>query len=145
MTQPATLSKVLYTAVATAVAGREGRARTDDGKVDLALALPPGLGGNGAGTNPEQLFAMGYSACFGSAVAFVARQQGVKVEPIEITAQVSIGPVEGGQGFGLKVKLSASLPGISREQADGLLHAAHAICPYSNATRGNIEVTLELV
>ncbi len=145
MTTPATLSKVLYTAVATATSGREGRAKTDDGKLDVALAPPPGLGGNGNGTNPEQLFAAGYSACFGSAVAHVAKQKQLKTGAVAITAQVSIGPLAEGVGFGLKVALSAAIPELSREDGLALLEAAHQVCPYSNATRGNIQVDINLV
>ena len=144
MTTPATLSKVLYTATATATAGREGRAKTDDGKLDVALAPPPSLGGNGNGTNPEQLFAAGYSACFGSAVMHVAREKKLKTGPVAITAQVSLGPAEGGPGFALKVALSAAIPELSREEGLALLEAAHQVCPYSNATRGNISVDLTL-
>jgi Ohr subfamily peroxiredoxin len=144
MSNPAVLSKVLYTAVATSTSGREGRSRTDDGQLDLALAMPPGLGGNGDGTNPEQLFAAGYSACFGSAVGFVAKQKQLKIGPVSITAQVSLGPVEGSGAFGLKVKLTGTVPDLPRPEAEALLAAAHQVCPYSNATRGNIEVTLEV-
>lgn len=144
MSKPAVLSKVLYTAVATSTSGREGRSRTDDGKLDLALALPPGLGGNGAGTNPEQLFAAGYSACFGSAVAFVAKQKQLETGTVTITAHVSLGPIEGASAFGLKVKLVGSVPELPRDEAEALLRAAHEVCPYSNATRGNIDVTLEV-
>lgn len=144
MTPTASLAKVLYTATATATAGREGRAKTDDGKLDLALALPPGLGGNGNGTNPEQLFAAGYAACFGSAVALVAKQKQLKPGAVAITAQVSIGPLAEGVGFGLKVALSASIPDLSREEGLALLEAAHQVCPYSNATRGNIQVDISL-
>ena len=140
---PALPEKVLYTAVATATAGREGRAKTDDGVLDVALALPKGLGGSGAaGTNPEQLFAAGYSACFGSAVLHVARVQKIVSGPVSITGKVSIGPV--GAGFGLAVELVASIPDLPREQATALLEAAHQVCPYSNATRGNIRVDIRL-
>ncbi len=135
-------SKILYTATATATSGREGRAKTDDGKLDVALAPPPSLGGNGNGTNPEQLFAAGYSACFGSAVAHVARQKQLKTGPVAITAKVSLGAV--GAGFGLQVELSAAIPELPRDEAQALLEAAHQVCPYSNATRGNIQVDLRL-
>jgi osmotically inducible protein OsmC len=144
MTTPAALSKVLYTAVATATAGRDGRAKSNDGKLDVAVSPPAELGGSGAGTNPEQLFAAGYSACFGSAVQHVARQQKLKTGNIAITAHVSLGPIEGGNRFGLKVELSAAMPDLSREEGLALLHAAHEVCPYSNATRGNIQVDLRL-
>lgn len=139
---PVVLEKRLYTAVATATAGREGRARSDDGLLDVALAPPRALGGNGAGTNPEQLFAAGYAACFGSALGHVARAKKITTGPVSITAQVTIGPV--GQGFGLAVELVASIPELPREQAEALLRAAHEVCPYSNATRGNIAVDVRL-
>jgi len=144
MTTPRALSKVLYTAVATATSGRDGRAKTSDGKLDVAVSPPPELGGAGAGTNPEQLFAAGYAACFGSAVQYVARQQKLMTGNIAITAHVSLGPVDGSIGFGLKVELSAAMPELSREEGLALLRAAHEVCPYSNATRGNIQVDLHL-
>lgn len=138
------LQKILYTAHATATGGREGRAKSDDGAVDLALAMPKGLGGSGAaGTNPEQLFAAGYAACFGSAVAHIARMKKITTGPVAIDASVSIGPVEGG-AFGLAVKLTARLPELGREEAQALVAAAHQVCPYSNATRGNIAVDVEV-
>ena len=140
---PTILEKRLYTATATATSGRDGRAATSDGRLDVALSPPRELGGSGApGTNPEQLFAAGYAACFGSALGHVARAQKVKTGPVSITANVTIGPV--GQGFGLAVELVASLPELPREQAEALLQAAHQVCPYSNATRGNIVVDLRL-
>ena len=140
MTQ--SLEKVLYTATATAVGGREGRITTDDGILDLSLVPPKGLGGQGGGTNPEQLFASGYAACFGSAVAHIARVQKIHTGPVGVTAKVSIGPV--GKSFGLAVELSVSLPELAREQAEALVKAAHEVCPYSNATRGNIDVKVAL-
>lgn len=139
---PAALEKTLYTAVATATSGRDGRAKTDDGKLDLELTPPRALGGSGTGTNPEQLFAAGYAACFGSAVSHIARMQKVTTGPVNITAHVSLGSV--GQGFGLAVQLVASLPELPREQAEALVRAAHEVCPYSNATRGNIVVDVRL-
>lgn len=118
--------------------------KTDDGKLDLAVALPPGLGGKGGtGTNPEQLFAAGYAACFGSALAFVAQKQRVSVGEVRIEAAVTIGTLASG-GFGLAVALTAHLPDLERAQAEALVAAAHEVCPYSNATRGNIEVTLKV-
>lgn len=142
MSEPKVLEKQLYTAVASATNGREGRAKTDDGTVDLPLALPKAMGGNGNGTNPEQLFAMGYSACFGSAFSHVARAQKIKTGPVTITARVTIGTA--GEAFGLAVELTAEAPELPREQAEALLQAAHQVCPYSNATRGNIVVDLRL-
>src|SRR3569833_777578 len=129
------LGQKLYTATATATTGRDGATKTDDGKHDVKLAVPKGLGGpGGAGTNPEQLFAAGYAACFGSALGHVARSQKINTGPVEITAQVSIGPA--GAGFGLQVALTAKLPDLPRDQAQKLLEAAHQVCPYSIASRG---------
>ncbi len=139
---PVILEKRLYTAVAAATNGRDGRVKSDDGNLDLAVAPPRAMGGSGAGTNPEQLFAAGYAACFGSALGVVARRQRIDVGAVQITAYVSIGPV--GAGYGLAVELVAEIPGVSREQGEALLHAAHQVCPYSNATRGNIVVELRL-
>lgn len=137
-----TLEKRLYTATATATGGRDGRAKSDDGVLDVALVPPKALGGSGAvGTNPEQLFAAGYAGCFGSAVSHVARAK-IKTGPVSITANVTIGQV--GQGFGLAVELVASIPELPRDQAEALLQAAHEVCPYSNATRGNIAVDIRL-
>jgi Ohr subfamily peroxiredoxin len=142
-TTPTILEKRLYTATATATAGRDGRVKSDDGQLDVALVPPRALGGNGApGTNPEQLFAGGYAACFGSALGHVARAQKITTGPVSITAQVTLGPV--GKAFGLAVELVASIPELPREQAEALLRAAHEVCPYSNATRGNIVVDLRL-
>jgi Ohr subfamily peroxiredoxin len=139
---PQSLEKVLYTATATASSGRDGRASTSDGRLDVALSLPSELGGSGAGTNPEQLFAAGYSACFGSAAAHVARQKKIKSGPISVTGKVSLGPV--GQAFGLAVELVVDIPELPREEAEALVRAAHEVCPYSNATRGNIQVEVRL-
>jgi Ohr subfamily peroxiredoxin len=137
------LGKKLYTATATATGGRDGTAKSDDGVLDVHLAVPKSLGGpGGTGTNPEQLFAAGYAACFGSAVGHVARMQKLDPGPIAITAKVDIGPA--GKGFGLQVELSASLPQLPRDQAEALIRAAHEVCPYSNATRGNIVVDVHL-
>jgi lipoyl-dependent peroxiredoxin len=131
----------LYTATATATGGREGRVRTEDGALDVTVTMPKGLGGSGAaGTNPEQLFAAGYAACFGSALALVARKMGVQTGPVQIAAKVSIGAK--GAGFGLAVALQGHLPELPREKAEALMKAAHEVCPYSNATRGNLEVSL---
>ncbi len=140
---PAILEKRVYTATATATSGREGRARTDDGLLDVPLAPPKAMGGSGAGTNPEQLFAAGYAACFGGAAAHVARVQKLVTGPISVTSQVTIGPV--GQAFGIAVVLEVAIPELPREQAEALVNEAHQVCPYSNATRGNIEVDVRLV
>ncbi|MER6014969.1 organic hydroperoxide resistance protein [Streptomyces bluensis] len=131
----------IYTAVATATHGREGRAVTSDGKIDLALSLPTELGGDGQGTNPEQLFAAGYAACFGSALGLIGRQAKVDVSEAAVTAEVGIG--KQGEGFALKVTLRVELPD-SVDEATGrkLVEQAHQVCPYSNATRGNIPVEL---
>jgi lipoyl-dependent peroxiredoxin len=135
---------VLYTAEALAVGdGRNGEVRSSDGVIDEQLAIPKEIGGPGGDkTNPEQLFAAGYAACFHGALQLVARQQSVKLGETSINAKVSLLPKDGG-GFQLAVALSAHLPGIEQGKADQLVVAAHEVCPYSNATRGNIEVALE--
>ncbi|MBC2906670.1 organic hydroperoxide resistance protein [Streptomyces cupreus] len=131
----------LYTAVATATHGREGRAISSDGKLDLQLAPPVELGGNGQGTNPEQLFAAGYAACFASALGLVGRQAKVDVADAAVTGEVGIG--KQGEGFGLKVTLRVELPDtVDESTGRKLVEQAHQVCPYSNATRGNIEVDL---
>ncbi|MFM9368473.1 Ohr family peroxiredoxin [Streptomyces sp. Da 82-17] len=131
----------IYTAVATAN-GREGRAVSSDGQVDLPLAFPPALGGNGQGTNPEQLFAAGFAACFASAMGAIGRQEKIDVKDASITAEVSIGKDTDG-GFGLAVVLRAELPDhLQGEAGRELLEKTHAYCPYSKATRGNIDVEL---
>ncbi len=138
--------QVLYTARATATGGRDGRAITDDQKLSVNLSTPKELGGaGGEGTNPEQLFAAGYSACFIGAMKFVAgaAKQALPADT-SVTGEVGIGP-NGQGGFGLKVSLSVSLPGLDRSVAEGIVAKAHEVCPYSNATRGNIEVDLKLV
>lgn len=133
---------VKYTAEATATGGRDGQARTSDGSLDVKLTTPKELGGGGGqGNNPEQLFAAGYAACFLGAMKFVASQGGPKVPPdTQVTARVGIGPRSEG-GFGLKVDLMVSLPGLDKGEAEQLIEKAHQVCPYSNATRGNVEVT----
>jgi len=139
------LEKVLYTAHATATGGRTGTAKSSDGALEVGLATPKELGGaGGPGTNPEQLFAAGYSACFLSALKFVAGKQKVAL-PAEssVTGTVGIGPIA--TGFGLKVELAISVPNAPREQVQQLVEAAHQVCPYSNATRGNIDVTLTVL
>jgi osmotically inducible protein OsmC len=135
--------KILYTAVATAT-GREGKASTSDGKLEVTLAAPTEMGGSGEGTNPEQLFATGYAACFASALGAVGRRQKVDTATASVTAEVGIGP-DGKGGFGLAVKLKVTIPDVDRETGEQLVAAAHQVCPYSNATRGNIDVDLELV
>ncbi len=133
---------ILYTAEALATGeGRNGHARTSDGRLDLNLARPAEMGGAGDGTNPEQLFAAGYAACFHSALQLVARQAKANITDSAVGARVGIGQLEGG-GFGLAVELEVSLPGVARAEAQELTEKAHQVCPYSNATRGNIEVTL---
>ncbi|MFI5863938.1 organic hydroperoxide resistance protein [Streptomyces sp. NPDC051546] len=130
----------IYTAVATAN-GREGRAVSSDGQIDLALAMPPALGGSGLGTNPEQLFAAGYAACFASALGLVGRQAKVDTSEVSVTAEVSIG--KDGEGFGLAVVLRVELPeALLGETGTLLVKQAHEVCPYSRATRGNIPVEL---
>jgi len=137
--------QVLYKATATSTAGRDGRAVSSDGVLDVKLSTPKELGGaGGAATNPEQLFAAGYSACFLSALKYVASQQKVLVgNDAKITAEVGIGQIPG--GFGLDIELQISLPGISNEVTEDLVTKAHQVCPYSNATRGNIDVRLVIV
>ncbi|MCF4138610.1 organic hydroperoxide resistance protein [Streptomyces sp. NPDC101213] len=131
----------LYTAVATATHGREGRTVSSDGRIDLGLAMPVELGGDGQGTNPEQLFAAGYAACFGSALGLVGRQAKVDLADAAVTAEVGIG--KQGEGFGLKVTLRVELPdSVDEPTGRKLVEQAHQVCPYSNATRGNIEVDL---
>jgi osmotically inducible protein OsmC len=140
---PRLLEKRLYTASATATGGRDGRVRSDDGILDVVVVPPKAMGGSGApGTNPEQLFAAGYAACFGSAFAYLARQQKLPTGPVSVTAHVSIGPA--GKSYGLAVELVVDAPELPLEQAEALLRAAHEVCPYSNATRGNIVVDLQL-
>ncbi len=135
---------VLYTATATATGGRDGRAVSSDKILDVALATPKELGGaGGEATNPEQLFAAGYSACFIGALKFVAGQNKRSIPAdTSITAQVGIGQIPG--GFGLDIDLNINLPGLEQADAQALVEAAHHVCPYSNATRGNIEVRLHV-
>lgn len=135
----------LYTATATATGGRDGRAVSSDGHLDVKLTTPRELGGQGGdATNPEQLFAAGYSACFIGAMKLVASQQKQALPAdASITGKVGIGQIPG--GFGLEVELQISLPGLDRDLAQQLVDAAHLVCPYSNATRGNIDVRLVLI
>jgi len=139
------LDKVLYTAKAHTTGGREGRSVTDDGLLDVTLAPPKELGGKGGGgTNPEQLFAAGYSACFIGAMKFVATQKKIQFPAdASIDASITLGQVP--NAFGLAAELAISLPGMDRAVAQDLIEAAHLVCPYSNATRGNIDVKLTLL
>src|SRR5215813_3949452 len=137
---------VLYRTTATATGGRDGEAATKDGSFKVKLATPKELGGGGgAGNNPEQLFAAGYAACFIGAMKFVASQGGPKVPAdAAVTSTVGIGPRAEG-GFGLDIALDISLPGLARADAEALVAKAHHVCPYSNATRGNVDVRLNVV
>ena len=139
------LDQVLYTAEATATGGRDGRAVSSDNALDVQLSTPRELGGaGGPGTNPEQMFAAGYSACFIGALKFVAGQAKVALPAdTSITGRVGIGPIP--NGFGIQAELRVSIPGMPREQAEDLVKKSHIVCPYSNATRGNIDVTLTVV
>jgi Ohr subfamily peroxiredoxin len=132
---------ILYKASATSIGGRDGSVRSSDGILDFQLALPPGLGGPGGKTNPEQLFAAGYAACFHQALKRAAAEQKVSVKDATVTTEVGIGPNDKG-GFGLDVDIIVSLPNATEEEAEKVAKAAHQICPYSNATRGNIDVRL---
>ncbi len=136
---------VKYSTTATATGGRDGHARSEDGRVDVALSTPRELGGaGGSGSNPEQLFAAGYSACFIGALKVAGQQLKVKVpDDVAVTAKVGIGPRAAG-GFGITTDLTVTLPGLDRDEAQRLVDTAHQICPYSNATRGNVDVGLAL-
>lgn len=137
------LEKVLYTAEATSTGGRDGRSVTSDNKLEVKLNPPKEMGGNGDGTNPEQLFAAGYSACFIGAMKFVAGKEKITMpQDTKITAKVGIGPIP--QGFGIEAELIVSLPGMDKAAAKALVDKAHQVCPYSNATRNNIEVKLTI-
>ncbi len=134
--------KALYTANATATGGRNGHVKTDNGILDLQVRSPKALGGaNDDYTNPEQLFAAGYSACFDSALNRVIRLSKIQTGETSVTAKVSLGQIENGR-YGLAVELAVNVPGVSHEEATRLVEQAHQVCPYSNATRGNIEVIL---
>lgn len=140
------LEKMVYTAHAQATGGRDGVAKTDDGKLDVKLDSPPAMGGGGNGTNPEQLFAAGYAACFIGSMKFVANTQKIALPAdTAIDADVSFGPLaNGAKGFGIAVGMKIHVPGMDKAQAEKLVGEAHEICPYSNATRGNIDVTLSV-
>lgn len=137
---------IKYRTTASATGGREGQAASDDGRLSVTLSTPKELGGGGGtGTNPEQLFAAGYSACFLGALKFVGGKEKVKIpDDARVTATVGIGPRDDGEGFGIDVDLSVSLPGIDRAQAEDLVNKAHVVCPYSHATRGNVDVRLSV-
>ncbi len=138
--------QILYTAEALATGdGRNGHVRTSDGRLDLDLERPAAMGGSGDGANPEQLFAAGYAACFHSALRRVARTRKVDIGDSAVGARVSIGPRDDGVGYQLSAELEVVIPGMDRARAQDLADAAHQICPYSNATRGNIEVTVGVV
>ena len=142
------IDQALYTAHATATGGRAGTAKTDDGALDVALSTPRQLGGaGGAGTNPEQLFAAGYAACFiGAMKAVAARQKLTLPGEVSIASSVGIGPMTGKPGaFGIAVDMRISVPGMDRAALEALVATAHEVCPYSNATRGNIDVSLTVV
>jgi Ohr subfamily peroxiredoxin len=134
--------KVLYTAEATVTGGRdEGHGRSSDGALDVQLRPPSELGGEGGGTNPEQLFAVGYAACFEGAIKTVARRESLDADDVSIDAKVSLGPGED-KSFTIAVALDVTLPQLDEQRAADLVAAAHQVCPYSNATRGNIDVAL---
>lgn len=134
----------LYTTSVTAVGGRAGTVRSADGLLDLALALPRELGGPGGATNPEQLFAAGYAACFENAVIHVTRAQADKVRDNDIAVTGRVGLVPNGGGFGLTVALDVEIAGLDQAAAEAVVQAAHAVCPYSNAVRGNVDVQLNV-
>lgn len=134
-------NSVLYHTSATAVGGRNGKTHLDEGGLWVATSIPKDMAGDGQGSNPEQLFALGYASCFGSAVLFVAGQKKLDAAKSKVTCEVGIGRNEAG-GFALQAKLTVSLPGLDPAQAKELVEAAHQVCPYSNATRGNMPVEL---
>jgi osmotically inducible protein OsmC len=137
--------EILYTAEVTSTGdGRNGNVASSDGIIDFAVATPKELGGAGGATNPEQLFAAGYAACFHSAIKLIGRKEKVSVDGTTVTAKVGFGP-NGAGGYGLAVTLVVTVPGAEHDAAVKLAEAAHQVCPYSNATRGNIDVTLEVL
>ena len=137
------MARVLYTAEATVTGGRAaGHGRTDDGKLEVDLRVPEEMGGDGGGTNPEQLFAVGFASCFESAIGVIGRRQKAEVDDVSVDSKVSLLPTEE-RGFKLAVELAVTLPQVEdAEQAAEIVAAAHKVCPYSNATRGNIDVAL---
>ena len=146
MTKPA---KIVYTAHASATGGREGQAKSDDGLLDVKLVTPKEMGGAGGGVNPEQLFAAGYSACFLGAMKFVAGQEKITIPAdTQVEGAVGIGPFGDGPvpaGFNIAVELKITVPGMDKAAVEALVEKTHKVCPYSNATRGNIDVTLTVV
>ena len=136
------MTDAIYTAHAHAVGGRQGTAKSDDGHLDVKLAFPRSMGGDGNGTNPEQLFAAGYSACFLGALGLVARNQGVKLGEHSLDSEVDL--IKDDTSFHIGVRLTLNAPELDRETAEKLLHAAHEVCPYSKATRGNVDVVLKV-
>ncbi len=136
------MTDALYTAKAHAVGGRQGAAKTDDGHLDVTLGYPKSLGGDGSGTNPEQLFAAGYGACFLGALGLVARNQGVKLGEHSLDSEVDL--IKDETSFHIAVRLKLNAPDLDRDTALKLLHTAHEVCPYSKATRGNVDVQLEV-
>ncbi|AEF56145.1 organic hydroperoxide resistance protein [Marinomonas posidonica] len=138
--------QALYKATATSTGGRDGRSIASDNRLDVALSTPKELGGaGGEGTNPEQLFAAGYSACFIGALKLVASQQKVKLPAeLTVTATIGIGPNTKGEGFMISADMEVNLPGIEKDLAEQLVETAHKVCPYSNATRGNIDVNFDI-
>jgi osmotically inducible protein OsmC len=138
------LSKIVYTAAATTTGGRLGQTRSSDGLLDMKLDKPVTMGGKGLGTNPEQLFAAGYSACFGGTIDFLSQQRKKPLSNIEVKAEVDFGPRTDG-GFGIGVRLFVRLPELDRQEAESIVAEAHRNCPYSNATRGNIDVVVTII
>jgi Ohr subfamily peroxiredoxin len=134
------MTDAIYTAHAHAIGGRQGTAKTDDGHLDVKLGYPKSMGGNGEGTNPEQLFAAGYGACFLGALGLVARNQGIKLGEHSLDSEVDL--IKDETSFHIGVRLTLNAPELDRETAEKVLHAAHEVCPYSKATRGNVEVVL---
>lgn len=140
------IMQAIYSATATSTGGRDGRSISSDNKLDLSLSTPKELGGaGGEGTNPEQLFAAGYSACFIGALKLVASQQKIQVPAdVNVTATIGIGPNTKGEGFTISADLEVNIPGVEKDAVEKLAEAAHQVCPYSNATRGNIDVTISV-
>ena len=140
------IMQAIYSATATSTGGRDGRSVSSDNKLDLSLSTPKELGGaGGEGTNPEQLFAAGYSACFIGALKLVASQQKIKMPAdVNVTATIGIGPNTKGEGFTISADLEVNIPGVEASVVEQLVEAAHQVCPYSNATRGNIDVNFTI-